>query len=464
MPSMGFCLLVSYGWHCLMDNHKRFSKRTASVAFKLMALVSMALLCGLYGVKTLTRNRDWRDEYSLFSAGLRFSQNNAKLFNNVGHALESRGEHAQALKFFQHAANNVQPDDVGAHINVGRTFNNLKMFKEAEESYLKAKSLLPKSRPGETYQARVAPSHLNVFVNLASLISKNGSRLEEADHLYRQAISMRADYTQAYINRGDILIKLNRTKEAQQVYEQALAYDQDNPDLLYNMGVVLLNQGYQSKALSYLEQALKYDPNHYQALLNSAILIQESGRNELNHLATERLMKILEQESSDVNERVYFNLGMLAMDKRDRKTAEKWFRKAVDAKPDFRSALFNLALLLSEGDFTMDSVPVLQQLLRFYPDHVKGLILMGDIYVNQMRDLPAAELCYKKILQVEPNNVQARHNMCVVMVEAGHLERARECLLKVSKLAPSELYISKHLKIVEDRLDMLSQQHREENN
>jgi hypothetical protein len=49
-----------------------------------------------------------------------------------------------------------------------------------------------------------------VFLNLANLIAKNETRLEEADMLYRQAISMRADYTQAYINRGDVLLKLNR--------------------------------------------------------------------------------------------------------------------------------------------------------------------------------------------------------------------------------------------------------------
>lgn len=123
----------------------------------------------------------------------------------------------------------------GAHINVGRTYNHLKMFKEAEEAYLKAKSLLPKAKPGESYQARIAPNHLNVFLNLANLISKNATRLEEADMLYRQAISMRADYTQAYINRGDILIKLNRTKEAQEVYERALLYDSNNPDIYYNV-------------------------------------------------------------------------------------------------------------------------------------------------------------------------------------------------------------------------------------
>nr|NVI79167.1 putative transmembrane and TPR repeat-containing protein CG4050-like protein [Cucujiformia] len=206
MPSMGFCILIALGWNILKE---KFNKKI-SWALLLMLLSSHAL-------KTYLRNWDWKDEYSIFMSGLHVNQKNAKLFNNVGHALESEGKFEEALEYFTKAVN-VQEDDVGAHINVGRTYNHLKMFKEAEEAYLKAKSLLPKAKPGESYQARIAPNHLNVFVNLANLISKNSTRLEEADMLYRQAISMRADYTQAYINRGDILIKLNRTKEAQEVY------------------------------------------------------------------------------------------------------------------------------------------------------------------------------------------------------------------------------------------------------
>ena len=50
-----------------------------------------------------------------------------------------------------------------------------------------AKSLLPQPKPGETFQTRIAPNHLNVFLNLANLIAKNASRLMEADALYRQA-------------------------------------------------------------------------------------------------------------------------------------------------------------------------------------------------------------------------------------------------------------------------------------
>jgi protein O-mannosyl-transferase len=220
LPSMGFSLLVAFGCDKLFQR--------GGVWLRSLVVIALGLTLASHSSKTVLRNLDWRDEYSLFRSGLKVNAGNAKLFNNVGHALESQGQYAEALEYF-HAAVTVQPDDIGAHINVGRTYNHMARFQEAEEAYLKAKSLLPRPKPGETYQARVAPNHLNVFLNLATLIAKNGSRLEEADLLYRQAISMRSDYTQAYINRGDILLKLNRTKEAQEVYERALFYDSQNP-------------------------------------------------------------------------------------------------------------------------------------------------------------------------------------------------------------------------------------------
>ena len=224
MPSMGYCLLVAYGLNLVWDQREK--RKLISLCFILLTVSHI--------LKTYTRNLDWKDEYTIFMAGLRVNQRNAKLFNNVGHALESQSNYEEALKYFITAVG-VQPDDIGAHINVGRTLNHLKLFQEAENAYLQAKALLPKAKPGESYQTRIAPNHLNVFLNLANLIAKNFTRLEEADLLYRQAISMRADYTQAYINRGDILIKLNRTKEAQEVYERALLYDSNNPDIYYNV-------------------------------------------------------------------------------------------------------------------------------------------------------------------------------------------------------------------------------------
>lgn len=95
--------------------------------------------------------------------------------------------------------------------------------------------------------------------------------------------------------------------------------------------------------------------------------------------------------SLDQNERVFFNLGMLAMDDRNIDEAEHYFRRAIHIKEDFRSALFNLALLLADDQRPLEAAPFLNQLVKYHPDHVKGLILLGDIYVNTLKDIDAAE-------------------------------------------------------------------------
>lgn len=65
--------------------------------------------------------------------------------------------------------------------------------------------------------------------------------------------------------------------------------------------------------------------------------------------------------------------------------------------------------------------------------------------------------CYKRILQIDPTNIQGLHNLCVVYVERGKLTQALDCLQHAHKLAPQEDYILKHLKIVQQRLANLKQ-------
>ena len=406
-PSMGFCMLVALGFEALV---RRAGRSTRSLLW-----LSMVIMLLLHSTKTILRNYDWRSEYSIFMAGLRVNRGNAKLFNNVGHALESEKRFQDALVYFQQAAK-VQPDDIGAHINVGRTYNSLQEYGKAEAAYQTALALLPPVRPGQSYTTRVAPNHLNVFINLGNLLSKNSSRLLEADALLRTAISMRSDFTQAYINRGDILMKLNRTRDAQEQYEIALKYENDNPDLYYNLGVVLLEQNRQKEAMINFEKALKFNPRHKQTLFNSAVLMQELGDPALRQEATRRLHLVRAEEPD--NEKVYFNLAMLEMDNKNHEEARMWFVKAIELQPDFRSALFNVALLLANDmRQPLEAVQHLRQLLSYYPHHTNGLILMGDISINHLKDLDHAEECFRKILETEPTNVQAGHNLCVVYVE-----------------------------------------------
>lgn len=63
IPSMGFCLLVAVGLRCLHIRLRRRSCRTVLV-------YSSAALVLLFGVKTVLRNRDWRNEEMLYKSGI----------------------------------------------------------------------------------------------------------------------------------------------------------------------------------------------------------------------------------------------------------------------------------------------------------------------------------------------------------------------------------------------------------
>ena len=86
--------------------------------------------------------------------------------------------------------------------------------------------------------------------------------------------------------------------------------------------------------------------------------------------------------------------------------------------------------------------------MQHNPDHARGLLLMGIINMNHLKDIDAAEQNFLKILQTDPNHALANYHLCVVYVKKGDLHRAEKCLVAAAKLAPHEEYIQEHLQIV----------------
>ena len=60
-----------------------------------------------------------------------------------------------------------------------------------------------------------------------------------------------------------------------------------------------------------------------------------------------------------------------------------------------------------------------------------------------------------RILEIDPQHVQAHHNLCVVYVERGELQQGKACLEAVLALAPGEEYIRNHLNIVTKKINNL---------
>ena len=95
---------------------------------------------------------------------------------------------------------------------------------------------------------------------------------------------------------------------------------------------------------------------------------------------------------------------------------------------------------------------------QYYPDHVKGYLLLGDVAMNQLKNLSLAEHCFRQAIAADPMDVQSNHNLCVVFVEKNLLKEAEKCLIHAAKLGPKEEYIKQHLAIVRTRIQQQQQQ------
>lgn len=127
---------------------------------------------------------------------------------------------------------------------------------------------------------RVAPSHINVYYNLANLIKLDPSRLQEAYKLYQKAISMKPNFVEAHMNKGDLLLTMNRTEEARQSFEVALQHAPDYTDVHYNLAIALVLLNRRKEAGQSFKRALKLDSAHVHSLLGLASLMQEDGKSE----------------------------------------------------------------------------------------------------------------------------------------------------------------------------------------
>lgn len=71
LPSAGFCLLVALGWNWLRQKQDK-------VAWGLLAIVVLACC-----VRTVIRNRDWKDPLTLYTATVKAAPNDAKMHANL---------------------------------------------------------------------------------------------------------------------------------------------------------------------------------------------------------------------------------------------------------------------------------------------------------------------------------------------------------------------------------------------
>jgi len=104
----------------------------------------------------------------------------------------------------------------------------------------------------------------------------------------------------------------------------------------------------------------------------------------------------------------HYRLGLVAFEARSFRLGLTAWETALALQPDSADARYNFALTLKAANYPKDAAAELEKLLAVHPDEARGHLILGNLYAEQLRDLPRARQHYGRVLQLDPRNPQAQ--------------------------------------------------------
>ncbi len=237
LPSAGFCLTAAVLVERLLTQSR--NPRAIAAAFALIVL--------LLGLRTVVRNRDWKDDLTLWTRTVQTSPESARAHIALAGMHLRQGRHDQAGQELVEALR-IQPNSVGTHSDLGVVLLQLGRLGEAEQEFREAIRLSVSPSPG-------------LRVNLA-LVYIGRSQLHEAerelDAALRSGQLSPLERGAALHNQGLVYAKTGRPAEAEKAFVESLNIDPKNVSARVRLATLYLEKGMLPEGATQLEETLRY--------------------------------------------------------------------------------------------------------------------------------------------------------------------------------------------------------------
>lgn len=292
IPSLGFCMLSA--WMIVQS-----LKRVPSGVQKGLGGVVLALVALLYSVQTVRRNRDWKDEFALFSSAVAESPRSAQMRASLAHSYLEKGMPAEAEREYQEAIRvgweRVPPDRdqiANAYGGLGGIYVGRGEFQkglEAVETGLKIGkfdikgaaygiALLRVGRLDEgaqvLYDYHLRNPNDEIVLDALGVIALSRRDYDKAIYYLQRAVKIVPDFGSARNNLGKTYLEIGKPAEALPHLQRAAVLSPSDPIVQTNLGSAFAALGRSAEARTFLERALALSPDYQPA----AIQLRSLGR------------------------------------------------------------------------------------------------------------------------------------------------------------------------------------------
>ncbi|CAK0740784.1 putative Tetratricopeptide repeat protein [Gammaproteobacteria bacterium] len=236
------------------------------------------------------------------------------------------------------------------------------------------------------------PTYLAALNNLGLI-----SPPHEASTLFRKALTIKPDYTDAHINLATVLQSEGKSNDAIAHYQRALAIQPDRPHVHLVLGTIFQNQGNLDEAAASYRRASTFKPDYIEA---------------------------------------YVNLGTIFRIQRKLDDAMMQFKKALSFNSEHPDAFFGLGAVLQEKGELDEALGYYQQVLTVKPEHPEVLFSVGTVLHGQGK-LDEAVAFYQRLLAVKPNHVNACNNLGAALYSQGKVDEAITLYHRAITLQPT---------------------------
>jgi hypothetical protein len=277
-PSLGFCIV--FAWMILKVSGIEPARTDIPSRAKVRVLIAVLILSAVYGTAVILRNRDWKDDMTLFSHDIGYLENSAKaneLFANrlIGKTLPAiisgKAGHQDSLMAAQ--ARGLLRQIIFIDSTYKSAWNNLGLlYFNLDGNTAKAIGCLREA-------VKLDPGYAQAFYNLGHCLLISGQP-DEAAVQFRMAISSDPDFIAPRLELAGLLFKTGDAKTAIRLNEEIIGMQPDLDTPYINIGDYLFSQKDTVRAVHYWELAFSKNPGNQGLCANLAGYFQHVKNNE----------------------------------------------------------------------------------------------------------------------------------------------------------------------------------------
>lgn len=230
-PSLAICIALPV---ILVRVLKKDTENITLTDSKVFAGI-IGVVIVLFSLKTVFRNSDWKNNFTLFSAGLRNAPNSATAHSSYASELRRQAEQEmmspeqrqklldESIKEYRNALK-IYPGFAEANYNMGVSFWDGNNKDSAAAAYRRT--------------VKINPDYFNAWNNLGVYFIQNG-QYDSAVYVYQLLIRKNPDYSQAFGNIGAAYHNMGNLDSALFYYRKSLSLNPNNENVRNNMNKII---------------------------------------------------------------------------------------------------------------------------------------------------------------------------------------------------------------------------------